>query len=328
MRWWVVQVEQLGELRVLWITRSYSTWLTVTEDARDPARLVAIFDLLKSVSERACMHACVCAWVRVAMAGICVCMCTDARDTPHALMRGISADAELPAVLHRLGLLAGMGVMHVPMPARVCVCAGRAGALQRPLGPVSHGGPRHRRRDGHTRRAGAGRAAQRWATERRRPYDVVWVFLVHEVPSVGVCMHACVVLQACRPSWPACRSWAACCAAWCAAPLSASCRTSTQRRPRCAMRMAAAMPCPSRLRHAALPNRVQLPVRTVICQAGPCPGPGSTAKQLQHNTTVTEAHMQQTCVGVTLSASCQGECPLVTWPCHRACGDASAFRCL
>lgn len=44
------QVEQLGELRVLWVRRTYTTWLTVTEDSRDPAHLITTFELLKSVS--------------------------------------------------------------------------------------------------------------------------------------------------------------------------------------------------------------------------------------------------------------------------------------
>lgn len=45
-----LQVEQVGELKILWIRRAYSTWLTVTEDSRDPECLVTIFELLRSVS--------------------------------------------------------------------------------------------------------------------------------------------------------------------------------------------------------------------------------------------------------------------------------------
>ncbi|GLI69833.1 hypothetical protein VaNZ11_014513, partial [Volvox africanus] len=43
-----VQVEQLGDMKVLWIHRTYSTWLHVTEDARDPEHLRITFDLNKS----------------------------------------------------------------------------------------------------------------------------------------------------------------------------------------------------------------------------------------------------------------------------------------
>lgn len=43
-----VEVEQIGELRVMWMARQFSTYLTVTEDARDPEHLVASFELLKS----------------------------------------------------------------------------------------------------------------------------------------------------------------------------------------------------------------------------------------------------------------------------------------
>ncbi|GIL81725.1 hypothetical protein Vretimale_1315 [Volvox reticuliferus] len=43
-----VQVEQLGDVRILWIHRTYSTWLHVIEDARDPENLRITFDLVKS----------------------------------------------------------------------------------------------------------------------------------------------------------------------------------------------------------------------------------------------------------------------------------------
>mmetsp|Transcript_7504 Transcript_7504/g.19972 ORF Transcript_7504/g.19972 Transcript_7504/m.19972 type:complete len:318 (+) Transcript_7504:109-1062(+) len=43
-----VEVEQRGELRVLWICRQYSTWLKVTEDARDSSCLRTNFDLMRS----------------------------------------------------------------------------------------------------------------------------------------------------------------------------------------------------------------------------------------------------------------------------------------
>ncbi|GLC41311.1 hypothetical protein PLESTB_001076700 [Pleodorina starrii] len=43
-----VQVEQLGDVQVLWIHRTYSTWLHVVEDSRDPECLRITFDLVKS----------------------------------------------------------------------------------------------------------------------------------------------------------------------------------------------------------------------------------------------------------------------------------------
>ena len=46
----VIEVEQCGELRVLWISRIFNTYLDVTEDARDPECLKTEFSLLRSVS--------------------------------------------------------------------------------------------------------------------------------------------------------------------------------------------------------------------------------------------------------------------------------------
>ncbi|GIL58587.1 hypothetical protein Vafri_13524 [Volvox africanus] len=43
-----VQVEQLGDIRILWMYRTYSTWLQVVEDARDPEHLRITFELDKS----------------------------------------------------------------------------------------------------------------------------------------------------------------------------------------------------------------------------------------------------------------------------------------
>jgi len=45
-----VEVEQVGELRVMWVARSFRTYLDVTEDARDPDCLKTEFNLLRSVS--------------------------------------------------------------------------------------------------------------------------------------------------------------------------------------------------------------------------------------------------------------------------------------
>lgn len=44
----VVDVQQVGELRVLWIHRTYQTWLHVTEDSRDQSCLKIRFELMKS----------------------------------------------------------------------------------------------------------------------------------------------------------------------------------------------------------------------------------------------------------------------------------------
>ncbi len=52
------QVEQLGEIQVLWIHRTYSTWLHVVEDARDPECLRIKFELLRSVSLAPVAKAC------------------------------------------------------------------------------------------------------------------------------------------------------------------------------------------------------------------------------------------------------------------------------
>ncbi|KXZ49462.1 hypothetical protein GPECTOR_21g688 [Gonium pectorale] len=43
-----IQVEQLGEIQVLWMRRTYSTWLQVVEDMRDPDCLRTEFHLLRS----------------------------------------------------------------------------------------------------------------------------------------------------------------------------------------------------------------------------------------------------------------------------------------
>lgn len=45
----VIEVEQCGELRVLWISRVFRTYLDVTEDARDAECLKTDFKLLRSV---------------------------------------------------------------------------------------------------------------------------------------------------------------------------------------------------------------------------------------------------------------------------------------
>ncbi|KAL6748720.1 hypothetical protein V8C86DRAFT_2872269 [Haematococcus lacustris] len=44
----VVEVEQLGELKILWVQRTFSTWLKVTEDCRDTGCLSVQFDLMHS----------------------------------------------------------------------------------------------------------------------------------------------------------------------------------------------------------------------------------------------------------------------------------------
>jgi hypothetical protein len=51
-----VEVEQVGELRVMWVCRSFRTYLDVTEDARDPECLKTDFTLLRSVSFTGNMH--------------------------------------------------------------------------------------------------------------------------------------------------------------------------------------------------------------------------------------------------------------------------------
>lgn len=48
----MVEVEQCGELRVLWVHRVFRTYLDVTEDARDPECLRTEFSLLRSVSQQ------------------------------------------------------------------------------------------------------------------------------------------------------------------------------------------------------------------------------------------------------------------------------------
>lgn len=51
----LVEVEQCGELRVLWIHRVFKTYLDVTEDARDPECLKTEFTLLRSVRGGGCL---------------------------------------------------------------------------------------------------------------------------------------------------------------------------------------------------------------------------------------------------------------------------------
>lgn len=46
--WQKLEVEQIGELKVLWMRKQFSTFLTVTEDCRDPSCLTTSFELLKS----------------------------------------------------------------------------------------------------------------------------------------------------------------------------------------------------------------------------------------------------------------------------------------
>ena len=44
-----LQIEQLGEVKILWHMFEFKTLLEVLEDARDPANLVTTFKLLSSV---------------------------------------------------------------------------------------------------------------------------------------------------------------------------------------------------------------------------------------------------------------------------------------
>lgn len=46
--WKVVEVQQVGELRILWMRPLFSTHMLVEEDARNPAVLITKFSLLKS----------------------------------------------------------------------------------------------------------------------------------------------------------------------------------------------------------------------------------------------------------------------------------------
>lgn len=46
----VVEVEQMGEVRILWKMVQFRTLLKVTEDARDPENLTTQFELIRSVS--------------------------------------------------------------------------------------------------------------------------------------------------------------------------------------------------------------------------------------------------------------------------------------
>lgn len=43
-----VEVEQKGEIKMMWKLHQFSTFLTVTEDGRDPAALITTFSLIKS----------------------------------------------------------------------------------------------------------------------------------------------------------------------------------------------------------------------------------------------------------------------------------------
>ena len=45
----VVEIEQLGEVRIMWHQVQFKTKLTVTEDGRDPDNLTTIFELISSV---------------------------------------------------------------------------------------------------------------------------------------------------------------------------------------------------------------------------------------------------------------------------------------
>ena len=45
-----IQVEQIGEAKVLWKKREFTTLLKVDEDERDPNKLKTSFSLIRSVS--------------------------------------------------------------------------------------------------------------------------------------------------------------------------------------------------------------------------------------------------------------------------------------
>ena len=45
-----LQVEQIGEAKVLWKRREFTTLLKVDEDERDPNNLITAFTLIRSVS--------------------------------------------------------------------------------------------------------------------------------------------------------------------------------------------------------------------------------------------------------------------------------------
>ena len=47
-----VRVEQVGRLRIAWLTREFSNHIIVEEDARDAERLVTTFTLVRSVRRR------------------------------------------------------------------------------------------------------------------------------------------------------------------------------------------------------------------------------------------------------------------------------------
>ena len=47
---YTLQVEQIGEAKVLWKKREFTTLLRVDEDERDPNNLITAFTLIRSVS--------------------------------------------------------------------------------------------------------------------------------------------------------------------------------------------------------------------------------------------------------------------------------------
>ena len=47
---YALQVEQIGEAKVLWKRREFTTLLKVDEDERDPNNLITAFTLIRSVS--------------------------------------------------------------------------------------------------------------------------------------------------------------------------------------------------------------------------------------------------------------------------------------
>lgn len=51
-----MQVEQKGEIKMMWKLHQFSTFLTVQEDNRDPTSLMTSFTLIKSVSASAGHH--------------------------------------------------------------------------------------------------------------------------------------------------------------------------------------------------------------------------------------------------------------------------------
>lgn len=51
-----LQVEQIGEARVLWKKREFTTLLSVDEDERDPSELRTAFSLIRSVGVHPASH--------------------------------------------------------------------------------------------------------------------------------------------------------------------------------------------------------------------------------------------------------------------------------